>query len=429
MKVYKFGGGVLDSANAIENLVKIVSKHSPSVVVVSAMGKTTNQLENIYSQILASKSCDSLVKLLFSYYEHIASKLFDDYCEAQILIEYYRKSLLSVISQISSNRNEESLYSSIVALGELMTSQLITLCLSKQSDRIIWIDARTSIKTLSGYTNAEIDWELTQQSITDKIYPLLQSGNIIVTQGFIASNNDGETTTLGREGSDYTATIIASCISAQSVTLYKNVPGVMTANPRLFKNSEKLDCISYDCLKLITDYGSQIVHHKTINPLIENKIDLYIKNFYKEEESSLITNISQEYSKSIILVDHKCLFVSINSDSDKSKKKMTEISNFLINYKAKILISNYGIGLKLCITTTYQHQYEQLMQDLNASFDIKEMDYAYIISLLFAKNYERFFTKRPKPLMWHYDKVACQVVVRSTDIEDYATQLCMKTDE
>lgn len=428
MEVYKFGGGVLDNATAIKNLVKIVSNRQPSVVVISAMGKTTNELEKIYAQVLRGRACNGLENSLFSYYKSIAFDLFGKASEADLLIEEYRKSLISILSRFSSFSNEESFYSSIVSLGELMTSQLVSISLNKESENYTWIDARTCIKTCNGYTNGEIDWSATQQMVKEKVFPLINSGNNIVTQGFIGSNQSGETTTLGREGSDYTAAIVASCISATSVFLYKNVPGVMTANIKLFNNSKKLNSISYNSLRLITNYGSQLVHKKTIAPLQENDIVLYIKNFYNDEDKgTLVNNLNQEYKNTTILVDHKCLFVSINNSTDKKKKGFADILNLVNHHKAKILIINHGsLTLKLCITTPYQHKYEELIKDLDTAFDVKEIEYAYIVSILYAQNYENFFTKRPKPLMWNYDRIACQVVIRDRDIVEYGKQVSEK---
>lgn len=283
MQVHKFGGASLSSIDRIKNIPFIIREHvtTPAVIVISAMGKTTNALEKVAEAFYANRKEDALnlfeqIKqqhltsakyLLVVQYNACHDQLNDFFTEAEWLL--HDKPV----------REYDYYYDQLVCIGELLSSTLVSFFLKEEKINNQWLDVRDVIRTDNNFRDASIEWEITRQNATAQVLPFLQQQEIIVTQGFIGSTDENESTTLGREGSDYTAAIFANLIDAESQTIWKDVSSVMNCDPRQFPDPIPIPELSYEEVIEMAYYGAQVIHPKTIKPLFEKKIPLLVKCF------------------------------------------------------------------------------------------------------------------------------------------------------
>jgi len=274
-RVFKFGGALMRDAAGIDGVAQLISKYTEDqlVVVVSAFGKTTNALEQLLAFHIEKNKKEEAnsVKEIKNFHFELARKLFDKNKPAVLkqLEELFQ--LLEVELKREFIDKYEA-YDRIVSYGELLSSQLINAYLIETKLRSHLVDARTIIHTDSNFTNAHVDWKNTNKKISDRILPILESGEIVLTQGFIGADDLCKFTTLGREGSDFTATIIANVIDADEVTIWKDVPGLMNADPKRFEKTVKLEHISYQEAIELVYYGASVIHPKTIHPVQSKNI-------------------------------------------------------------------------------------------------------------------------------------------------------------
>jgi aspartate kinase len=283
MKIFKFGGASVKDAAAVRNVAEIVSLYDGQkiTIVVSAMGKTTNKLEEIVHALATKdrKIFMALVDDLLVFHETILGELFPErhyavYAEMEAIFEALR---LRFDQPFSDNYSFE--YDQIVSIGEVLSSVILAAFLREKGFPAVWADARKLIRTDHLYQEGTVDWDTTVSLIEKHFSPLFSEVNIQVTQGFIGHTSEGFTTTLGREGSDYTAGIFAYCTNAESVTIWKDVPGMLNADPKYFENTIKLDQISFKEAIELSYYGASVIHPKTIKPLQNKDIPLYVKSF------------------------------------------------------------------------------------------------------------------------------------------------------
>ena len=292
MKVFKFGGASVKDANAVKNVCNILSlyKNEKIIVVVSAMGKTTNLLE----KIIKSKNnleFQELKKQLFSFHQKIIHDL-NLQKETSPIIEEATKNMKRSFKK--DRKNKQEIYSEIVSIGEYLSSNILSCYLKKQKFKASWCDAKSIITTTEKKIDSSIVWPLTQQKFNDIAPPLFKKNSILVTQGFIGTNKLEETTTLGREGSDFSAAIFAYCGNADGVYIWKDVPGMLNADPKFFENTIKLEQISYREALELSYYGASVIHPKTIKPLHNKGIPLYVKSFLEPKSTGTIINSSKE---------------------------------------------------------------------------------------------------------------------------------------
>ncbi len=294
MKIFKFGGACIQDPQSIKQLAQLVKAEAsrPLVVVVSAMGKTTRALEHVFQQKIAGQPYAIALQERCQFHQNsIDQLLVASRQEARQALALWKAELLAMLSLPLGNGSLDKLYSGIVANGELLASKLVHYYLRENKMDCGWVDARNFIKTNSGFCSAQVDWEITQDLVRHEMVPLLAQQQIVVTQGFIGSNAAGETTTLGKEGSDFTGALLAASIKAHSFTIWKDVPGVMNADPQFFKAPIKFDKLSYQTMITMAFYGAKVVHPKTIQPLAAYNIPVYIKSFYRPHEAgTAITN-------------------------------------------------------------------------------------------------------------------------------------------
>lgn len=278
--VYKFGGASVKDSKAVKNLTEILRNRlrSDMVIVVSAMGKTTNALEAILSKKMAGEDFYGMAATLKVYHLEICQELFPSGHPVFAQLENLFFQLNNRLEQELTRENYDEFYDAVVGFGESVSSRIVAEYLCFQDLLVVWKDAREVVRTNSDFRFAKIDWEKTAKSCASQWQPVLQNFPIL-TQGFIGSDPKGKPTTLGREGSDFTAAILAQCLDAASVTIWKDVPGVLNADPKLFPNTRKFDELGYREAAEMTYFGASVIHPKTIKPLANAGIPLFVKSF------------------------------------------------------------------------------------------------------------------------------------------------------
>lgn len=291
MKVFKFGGASVNSASAVKNMAHIVEQYygEPLLVVVSAMGKTTNLLEKLVPQndMLPADFEENFAKLT-GYHTEIAQQLFGNQSESIIAkLNLFFEQIRARIQNASFDYNYN--YDQIVSFGELMSTTIVSEYLNFKNLENKWLDVRSVIKTDDRYREGKIDWQLTQSASNKLLKPLFDTHKMVVTQGFIAGSAMGATTTLGREGSDYSASVLSYCLDAEAMTIWKDVPGFLNADPKYFEKTVKIEHIPYNEAIELTYFGASVIHPKTLKPLQNKHIPLLVKSFITpDEEGSTI---------------------------------------------------------------------------------------------------------------------------------------------
>tara|TARA_B100000953_G_scaffold21053_2_gene17535 strand:- start:5281 stop:6531 length:1251 start_codon:yes stop_codon:yes gene_type:complete len=377
MKIYKFGGASINDSNGIKNLLKILEKkgYQKTLVVVSALGKTTNALELVVKNYFDNKNeLQYSINQVISFHNEILLKLFTNenhkiYNEVKAVCENLKGFL---------NRNKSPdysfVYDQIVPNGELLSTKIINAYLNYKGIRSNWVDSRELIKTDSNYRDSDLIWDLTQKNISNKIDKKLLN----ITQGFIASDENNFNTTLGREGSDYSAAIYAYCLNAHSLTIWKDVPGFLNADPRVFDNPILLESISYTEAIELAFYGASVVHPKTLQPLQKKEIPLYVKSFLNPDEKG--TTISRGIK---IKPEIPCFIVKRNlillklSSLDFSfivEENISGIFQILHNNKMKVdLIQNSAISFSVCVYDKF-NRLNELLSTLKAAFKVEYIE-------------------------------------------------------
>lgn len=289
MQVFKFGGASVKDAGGVKNVYRIIEQYQQEklLVVISAMGKTTNALEALTrSYIGQSDETPHLLQEIKDYHAGIIHELFDaaDPVHDEIANVYVE---LEWILEEEPHDDDDYSYDQIVSTGEILSTRIVAAYLRKMGLKVRWADARGYIQTDNTYREGNVDWETTAQLINRDLKPLLEQ-EIIITQGFIGGTSENYTTTLGREGSDYSAAIFASCLDAEAVTIWKDVPGVLNADPKLFPDTRKYGQLPYAEALEMTYYGATVIHPKTIKPLQNKKILLQVKPFLAPEETGTV---------------------------------------------------------------------------------------------------------------------------------------------
>jgi aspartate kinase len=296
MLVFKFGGASVKDAASIQNVASILSLYPGKkiAVVVSAMGKSTNKLEEIVESLATKnhKLFVGLVDELEVFHMDIMAVLFPErhYKIYQTVEELFEA--LRARFEVDFSENFSFEYDQIVSLGEVISSQIISAYLIDQDFSVQWMDARTIIRTDHSHQEGKVDWQKTEQLVQERMLPAFQDADILLTQGFIGHHAEGFTTTLGREGSDYTAGILAYCGNAENVTIWKDVPGMLNADPKYFSNTKKLEAISFKEAIELSYYGASVIHPKTIQPLQNRNIPLFVKSFLDPKADGTIIQAS-----------------------------------------------------------------------------------------------------------------------------------------
>ncbi len=373
MRIFKFGGASVKDAAGIKNVYDVLQKvgFDDVLLVVSAMGKTTNALEVVVKDYFEkSASLQSSIQDVKKYHNQILLDLFED----------DKHSVFKAVSDLfgelehflnhNKSPNYNFVYDQIVSFGELLSTTILSHYMNYRDLKTTWIDVRNYIKTDATYRDAEVDWERTQKNISK----IAKKKVLHITQGFLGSDDNGFTTTLGREGSDYTAAIFAYCLNAQSVTIWKDVPGVMNADPRYFENAILLNQISYREAIELAFYGASVIHPKTLQPLQKKEIPLYVKSFVEPllPGTSVSKGVDLEPYLPCFIVKKNQLLMSLSSIdfSFIMEENISEIFALLHEYKMKVnLIQNSAISFSVCIEDKFGN-FESLKNILSKKFKV-----------------------------------------------------------
>jgi len=373
MRIFKFGGASIKDADGIKNVFELLNKVGSEdvLLVVSAMGKTTNALEIVIKNYFdKSKELQSSVQDIKKYHNQIVLALFED--ENHKVFDDLNLLFHALNSFLSQNKspNYNFVYDQIVCFGELISTTILSHYINFKGVKSHWIDVRNFIKTDNNYRDANVNWDLTQKNISKNI----KRKTLNITQGFIGSDENNFSTTLGREGSDYTAAIFAYCLNAASVTIWKDVPGVMNADPRFFENALLLNQISYREAIELAFYGATVIHPKTLQPLQKKEIPLYVKSFINPMLSgtSVSKGLDLEPQMPCFIVKKEQLLISLSSIdfSFIMEENISEIFKLLHQFKMKVsLIQNSAISFSVCVEDKFNN-FTDLKSLLSKKFQV-----------------------------------------------------------
>ena len=373
MKIFKFGGASVKDAAGVKNVVNVLKAvgYENTLLVVSAMGKSTNALEEIVKNYIHNtKELEQSINSFKEYHYKILSELFKN--ENHPVYWKLDGLFAELNSFLSRNKspNYNFIYDQVVGFGELISTTIVSQYLMEIGIKNTWVDARNLIKTDTSYRDGNVDWEATQKNINEGINKSLLN----ISQGFIASDSNNFTTTLGREGSDYTAAIFAYCLNAESVSIWKDVPGVLNADPRYFKSTELLHQISYTEAIELAFYGASVIHPKTLQPLQRKEIPLYVKSFTNPKEAGTAVSKGKALEPLVpcFILKKGQVLISLSSldFSFIVEKNISEIFNFLHEYKMKVdVIQNSAISFSVCVDNKFGHL-EELIVALKAKFKV-----------------------------------------------------------
>ncbi|MBA6151726.1 aspartate kinase [Gelidibacter maritimus] len=376
MHVFKFGGASVKDAQGVKNLEAVLRKvgFENTLIVVSAMGKTTNALEMVLDHYFHNKNeLQSSLQEVKKYHNAILLDLFDSNNEETHPIFNKVTSLFDELrSFLDRNKSPDYnfVYDQVISYGELVSTMIISAYLNQVSIKNKWLDVREYIKTDNYYRRANVNWNATQAIITNKF----DSSVLNITQGFLGSDDNNFTTTLGREGSDYSAAIFAYCLNAKDVTIWKDVPGVLNADPRYFENPQLLRKISYREAIELAFYGASVIHPKTLQPLQQKEIPLFVKSFMDPEQPGTMVGKEPGIDPMIpcFIVKKKQVLISLSSldFSYIVEENISEIFKLLHLYKMKVdVIQNSAISFSVCVDNLYNNL-PNLLLHLKAKFKI-----------------------------------------------------------
>ena len=368
--VHKFGGASIESVERIKNVANIIinAAAEKNVVIISAMGKTTNALEDVWESRENPITFKEKLATILQQHQTIAREL----CPIN---ETLQNELAEIVEGIDIDLNTDSdvLYDQIVSIGELMSTTMVNSYLKSLGVNSAWLDARKVIHTSAIPREGKVLWEQTQNDIYNNVGNLCKSFDVIISQGFIASSPEGITTTLGREGSDYTAAIFAYSLDAAELTIWKDVKGILTADPRKFDNVVKIDRLSYRESIEMTYYGAKVIHPKTIKPLQNKQIPLLVKSFIDPSEPGTLisSEIEMTYPPIVVIETNQTLIHFSTKDfSFIAVEHLAELFTALDLNRLKVnLMKNTAISFSICVTNA-KERINQLVQSLENEYGI-----------------------------------------------------------
>lgn len=376
MQVYKFGGASIKNIEGIKNVTQIIQSFGAKnlLVVVSAMDKTTDRLQELaFAHINGNETRHEILESIKDFHFEIISKLFTD--TKNPIYNDVANTFVEIEWLLEEDAEDapDYLYDQIVSIGELVSSKIIAAFLNQQGTLCVWQDARNYIQTDNNYREANVQWEKTTNEIQKHLPSYLEQG-IVLTQGFIGNTSENFTSTLGREGSDYSAAIFSAALDAEKMTIWKDVPGVLNADPKWFDETEKIPQLSYRDAIELTYYGATVIHPKTIKPIQNKGIPLYVRSFIHPAE--LGTEISSEATTPpvpsfIFKVNQVLLSISPKDFSFIIEENLSHI--FAIFHKNRVKVNtmlNSAISFSVSIDN-YEQKIKSLINDLSADFKVK----------------------------------------------------------
>jgi aspartate kinase len=372
MRIFKFGGASVKDANGVKNVAKVLQHEGTenTLVVISAMGKMTNAFEQVVNDYFYKKeSLKDSLKFVEDFHQNMLNDLFSPNHEVYNKVNHLFGELSGFMAR-NTSRDYNYVYDQMVGFGELLSTTIVSAYLSEIGVENQWLDVRECIKTDGTYRDAKINWEQTQQQIQEKV----DVSKLNITQGFLGGFGT-ETTTLGREGSDYTAGVFAYCLDADSVTIWKDVQGVLNADPRVFSETALLQEISYTEAIEMAFYGASVIHPKTIQPLEQKNIPLYVRSFEDVTKSGTCVGrgkkITPEVPCFIVKKNQILVAISAKDFSFMVEDNISDVFKKLHDYNLKVnLIQNSAISFSVCIEDKYNN-FENFYNDLKGAYKIR----------------------------------------------------------
>lgn len=393
MKVFKFGGASVKNAEAVKNVRNVINLFNDDLtVVISAMDKTTNALEKVVDSYMnADGKCFEYLQEVKDFHYKIMDELFAD--RKHLVFEEIHNTFVEIEWEIEDapTREYDYVYDQIVSVGEIISTRIVSAYLNHVGVSNNWVDVRNIIQTDNTHRDARVDWELTEKLAQERLTDFFSQNkrNIIITQGFIGSSSENFTTTLGREGSDFTAGILAFCLNAESVTIWKDVPGMLNADPKLFSDTQKLNNISYREAIELAYYGASVIHPKTIKPLQNKNIPLYVKSFVNPNEPGTLINENTSedslipsyiFKKNLVLIS-----ISVRDYSFIMEDHLSHIFGLFSKFGVRIhLMQNSAISFSVCVDNNLQ-KLTKLIEALNSKYLVKFNDN---VELLTIRHYD-----------------------------------------
>lgn len=392
MQVFKFGGASVKDAEAVKNVSSILKKYAaePTIVVISAMGKMTNKLEELTNAYFhkegdTHKILNEVREFHFSILENLfPSKNHSVYNDIE-----------NVFVELSWNLEDEPSFSynhhydQIVSQGEILSTKIVSAYLNESGVNNKWLDVRGVIQTDNSYRDGKVDYELSESLVNTQLLPIFKNYNIVVTQGFIGGTSENFTTTLGREGSDYTAALLAYFTDAKQVVIWKDVPGVLNADPKYFKNTKKIDELTYHDAIELTYFGASVIHPKTIKPLQNKNIPLYVRSFIKPDEAGTVIKDGDKrigVTSYIFKTNQILLSIQPKDFSFIAEENLSVIFNLFSKHHERInMMQNSAISFSVCLDYDV-HKIEPLINELQEHFKVL---YNKGVQLMTIRNYDQ----------------------------------------
>lgn len=398
MKVFKFGGASVKNADAVRNVAQIIKNYDDNlVVVISAMGKTTNLMESLVRAYFEGPDWVGILNQFRNYHSEICNELFDGEIPNSVISLYYElESKLNKAPSLDFNFE----YDQVVSFGEMVSTTIVSEYLNAAGLKNNWIDIRTCLRTDDKYRDASVDWGWTEKLI-NRVFDF-DSAKLFITQGFVGATTSNLTTTLGREGSDFTAAILGNVLNADDVSIWKDVPGVLNADPKKMKDAVKIDELSYREAIEMSYSGAQVIHPKTMKPLHNKQIPLLVKSFVSpEDEGTLIHAIDYKLQlQPVFIVKENQVLITI------SPKDFSFISIEDINEIVSVLHKN-RIKINLI---------QQSAIDFNLVVDFPEADLNEVLKGFAEDYYAHYNTELTLHTIRHYNEEALQRIKSGKNI-------------
>lgn len=421
MDIFKFGGASIQNGQAIKNIKQIVEpyKQGKLLIVVSAMGKATNALEAlVHAFYQESPDADRLFTEIKAFHFNVIRDLFPD--PGHPIYDEVNNTFVEIdwILEDGPLDGFDYLYDQIVSIGELVSSKIVAAFLKDQGLPVRWIDARNYVQTDNNFRDAGVDWEKTEYQIQQTL-PALLEHHILLTQGFIGSTSENFTTTLGREGSDYTAAIFAACLNAESATIWKDVPGVLNADPKWFSSTELIPELSYRDAIELTYYGATVIHPKTIKPLENKEIPLFVRSFSDLSNQGTCIRRSQEslpVPSFIFKVNQVLISILPKDFSFILEDNLSHIFNLFHKHKVKINMM-HNSAVSFSVSSDFDPQkITPLTDELKRRFDVTIQKNLELVTIRYfnQQTIDRVLVNK-KIILEVKDSYTCQMLIKDID--------------
>lgn len=419
MQVYKFGGASVKDAQAVKNVISILKENpfKEKVVVISAMGKTTNDLEKVINEYYAHNTeWKNSIETVYTKHLAIISELFDNQtntCDVAV-----RKIIDKTIDFLAQNhsRNYNFIYDQVVSIGEYISTTIVSEFANHQSVTNTLVDAKHCVFTDNAYTEGKIDWKKTEKAISTVIPPLFEKG-FVITQGFVGCTQEDFTTTLGREGSDYTAAIFSYCLNAERMTVWKDVEGIMNADPKEFPEATFISELTFTEAIEMTYYGASVIHPKTIKPIQNRNIPLEVRSFvnYNKRGSIISANANTSFLPPIIIHKRNQVLLSFSAKdfSFIGEDHLSKVFSTFADLRLRInMMQNAAISFSICVDYK-KEKIDAIIDELSNDFSIVQNEK---LSLLTIRHFNQGIidklTKEKDILIRQISRNTIQVLMR-----------------